>query len=76
MRLRFLVHSSAGVADRQPDMRARTGSGILPNVGLIQLDVIGRNGQFRALWHRVSGVDGQIHEHLLDLAGVSGDASQ
>ena len=53
-----------------------TGSVMQPDIGLIEVDIIGRNSQFPALRHRVSGIGNQIQEHLLELAWISGDTFQ
>ena len=39
-------------------------------VGFIEFDIAGFDGELPALGHRVSGVHGEIHDHLLDLARV------
>ena len=45
-------------------------------VGLVQFDVRRLDGELAALGHGVAGVDRQVHEDLLDLAGVGLDAAQ
>ena len=41
----------------------------------IQQDGVGGEGQPAAARHRVAGVDAQVHQHLLDLAGVGIDVA-
>ena len=42
----------------------------------VQLDVGGLDGQLAALRHRVAGVDRQVHDDLLDLAGIGFDRAE
>ena len=48
-------------------------SGWSLSVLLVEVDVGGRDGQLAALGHGVAGVDRQVHDDLLDLAGVGLD---
>ena len=42
----------------------------LPGRGLVEVRVGGLDDQLAAAWHGVSGVDGEVDQDLLDLAGV------
>jgi len=43
---------------------------------LVENDVGGLNGERAALRHRIAGVDSEVHDHLLNLAGVGLRAPQ
>ena len=74
--LRALVHAAAGVAHRHQHVRAG-GDGEEPTgIGLVQLDVGGFDGEPPPVGHGVAGIDGQVHDHLLDLARIGKDAAQ
>ena len=47
---------------------ARFGMGL--HVGVVDLDRVGADGQRAAFGHGVAGIDGQVHDDLLDHAGV------
>ncbi len=76
MRSRGLVHAAAGVGQGQQDVTARPDLGAQPCVRLIESDVGRLNGQPAAARHGVARVDGQVHQHLFDLAGIGADAPQ
>ena len=69
-------HPGAGVADGHGDVAA--GRQVVPEggVGLVDLGVGGLDGQGPAAGHGVAGVDGEVDQDLLDLAGVGGDGGQ
>ena len=39
-------------------------------------DVGGFDGEFAALRHGVAGIHGQVHDDLIDLAGIGADRAQ
>src|SRR2546423_7609545 len=45
-------------------------------IGEVEFDVRGCDGELAAIGHGIAGVDGEVHEHLLDLAGVSFDLAE
>ena len=45
-------------------------------VGVVHIDVARLNDQAAAVRHRVAGVDGTVHQHLLELTGVANDRPQ
>jgi len=47
-----------------------------PRVGPVEVDVARLDGQPAACGHGIAGVDRQVHQHLLHLAGVGLDATQ
>ena len=64
----LLVHPDAGVADREPDVAAPAGRRRGPGEGLVEHGVArSRRASLPPVGHRVTGVDGEVHEHLLDL---------
>ena len=64
-------HAGAGVADPQADVAARAAGGSGTAVlGRRIIDVGGVDGQRAAVGHRVAGVDGEVDQDLLELAGV------
>ena len=73
MRQRLGVHAVAGVAYGEHHVRSGPGVRSLSKVGLVELNVTGLDDQLAALGHGVAGVDRQVHDHLLHLAGVGLD---
>ena len=74
--LRGRVHSYAGVRDRQHDVAARTDGEVSGGVRLVQFRIAGLYRQSASLGHGVPGVDGEVHDDLLDLARVRLDVAQ
>jgi hypothetical protein len=70
------LHADAGVADRQHHVPAGAGAELGGGVGLVELDVGGLDGQPAAVGHGVAGVDHQVHQHLLELAGIGVDPAE
>src|SRR5439155_9086527 len=71
MRPRLGVHADARVADGEDDVqagleRARAG---LDRRG--ELDAPRLDDELSTLWHRVARVQGEVHDHLLELAAVA-----
>ena len=71
-----LVHAGAGVGDTQPDVTARPQAGPGLGVGGVGLQVAGLDAELPAARHGVAGVDGQVHQHLFELAPVGLDGPQ
>src|SRR5581483_9735358 len=65
--LRFLTHAAARVADAQLHEPAVPRPRVYPAERLVERDVGGFNDQLPPERHRVAGVDGEVHNHLLDL---------
>ena len=70
------VHAGAGVADRQHNVGAGKNTDMRARIFPVQLSVRSFDRQFAALRHRISGVDDQVNQHLLNLAGICFDALQ
>ena len=70
---RLLVHADAGVAHFQADVAARLGVGVHVGVLLVEVGLVDLDHQAPAVRHRVASVDGQVDQHLLDLAGIGLD---
>ena len=68
-----LVHAGTGVGDARPDVAARAQAGPGVRVGGVSFQVAGLDAELPAAWHGVPGVDGQIHQDLLELAPVGLD---
>ena len=69
-------HSGAGVADPQPHVAALSRPGA-PGDGVgVHGYVAGVDGQRAASGHGVAGVDREVHQHLVQLAGVGQDRPQ
>jgi len=49
---------------------------VLTSIGIVQLNVRGLDGELPTMGHGVTGIDGQIHDDLLDLARVGAHAPQ
>ena len=73
---RFAAHTHAGVAHREHDVAAGHHLRAVELAEALDLRVLGANLQDTAGGHRVARVDGQVHEHLLDLARVSAGGPQ
>jgi hypothetical protein len=71
-----LVHARAGVGDTQPDVAARPQAGPGLGVGGVGFQVVGLDAELPAARHGVAGVDGEVHQHLLELAPVGLDEPQ
>ena len=71
----FVSHAHAGVADTDHDIVA--GSNEVPARIVFVKGHVGRaDGQGAAIGHRITGVDNQVQQHLLDLAGIGFDLAQ
>ena len=67
---RGFVHSAAGVLDRQERIIHGARLKIDATRIHIQQGIAGSDGQLPPLRHGVARIDGQVQEHLLDLAGI------
>ena len=65
-----------GVADAQADERAEARLGMGLHVGVVDLDRVGADRQRAAFGHGVAGIDGEVHDDLLDHAGVRLDQGE
>src|SRR5580704_1736581 len=68
--LSFYVHAHAGVADSQHHVFARLKGRVNAGVFVVEGDVGGLDCEFSAGGHGVAGIDGEVHDDLLDLAGI------
>src|SRR5271166_4800554 len=73
--LGFTVHALAGVTDGNHDVGAVLDESIFRTVGLVEGNAGGANADFTAVGHGVFGVDDEIHDDLLELAGVGASAT-
>ena len=69
-------NAGAGVGDPQPGVAAGFEAGPVVGVGLVHGDVRGVDGELPAAGHRVAGVDCEVDQDLLELAGVRLDRPQ
>jgi hypothetical protein len=69
-RPRRLVHARAGVGDGQQHVRSRLRAGRVRGRRIREHDGGRRDGETAARRHGVTHVDGEIHHHLLELAGI------
>ena len=76
MRLGFGIHAAAVVGDRQHHVFARRQHSRRVRKTGVEFGVSGFDGQAAAPRHSVAGVDGQIQNHLFDLAAIRFDQSQ
>ena len=74
LRTGFLVHPPTRVAQGQHHVRAGMDPHVSFGGALIQLDIRSLDRKFSAFRHRITGVDRQIHDHLLDLSRIGLDA--
>ncbi len=70
---RLLVHPVAGVARLEQDVRPARGGRMGCYERRVELDVARLDRQASALRHRVARVDREVHDHLLELAGIRHD---
>ena len=71
------VHADAGVGHREHDVRARARRPRwLAAYVVVELDVARLDGELAAARHRVARVDDEVHDHLLELAGIGQHARQ
>src|SRR5260370_26739227 len=63
---RLGVHAAAGIANRQQDMGTGPNTRVLTAVELVKFPVGGLDHDLTAQWHRISGVDHQVDQNLLD----------
>ncbi len=73
---RMLVHAAAGIGHREPDEAPRPPFGILREIGGMELDPVGDDGEPASLRHGVPGIDRQVHHHLLHHAAVGPNGRQ
>ena len=75
-RPRRLVHAAAGVGDLEHEVVAGGGGDEDAAVVLVQLDVGGPDGERAALGHGVAGVDGEVEQHLPELARIGAQLAE
>ena len=49
---------------------------MLAGVGFVQFHVGGFEGELAAVRHGVAGIEGEVHDDLLDLPGIGFDRAQ
>ena len=69
-------HSGAAIADPQPHVAAKLCLGPPGDSFVVHGDVAGVDGQRAAAGHGVAGVDGEVHQHLLQLARIGHHRTQ
>ena len=70
------VHADPGIRDRQAGIPSRIGIRVGSDSGLIELDGVGLNGQYAAIWHGIACVEYEVGDDLLDLRTVNADVRQ
>ena len=75
-RARRGVHTGAGIADGEEDIRARLGIDVLLGVRAVDLHLVRFDGEDAAVRHGIAGVDGEVQEHLVNLRRISTNRSQ
>src|SRR4029077_8353879 len=66
-----------GVSYRKHDVKTRVNVGVFAaNVLMVQSGVGALNSDFSTIRHGIFGIDHQIHEDLLDLAGIGTGSSE
>ena len=69
------IHPDAGVAHREQDVRPGRDLEMLHRVALVEGDVPGLDRDRPAVGHRVAGVDHEVDDDLVDLAGIGADVA-
>src|SRR5215471_21713049 len=64
------VHARAGIAHSKLHVTPGNDSHVSAREFFIEFSVRGLDRQLSAMWHRVTSVDRQVHDDLLDLAGI------
>src|SRR5262249_12456614 len=70
-RLRLLVYAGPGIADCQHHVSTGRDFDMVRSVLLIELDVRNLESKPASVRHCVARIDREIHDHLLDLSGIS-----
>src|SRR6266849_7982609 len=70
VRLRFRVHARTGVADGKHDVFAGRHWSVETRIAFVERGVGSFDGESSALRHGVARIDCEVHDDLLDLAGV------
>src|SRR5882672_1558060 len=65
-----LIHSDAGVRNREPQPGSRAHSGRKRGIRAVDVEVRGPDVQPPALRHRVPRIHGEVDEDLLDLSRI------
>ena len=71
----LLGHSGSGVGDRDKNVLSGDGADARPAIGLIEDGVAGLDRERSAMRSRVAGVHGEVHDDLLELRRIGGDAA-
>ena len=69
----LVIHADAGVGQRQDQAGARQDTSDPSHRVLVEDSVQGRDDEPSAVRHGVARVHSQVHQHLLDLAGIHFD---
>src|SRR5262252_1755544 len=76
MGLCFFIHPQTVVGDGKHDVTAGHGAKVTLRVRIIQFDVCRFQSNRSAIWHRITRVDHEIENHLLDLSRIGLDRAQ
>src|SRR5205085_5491909 len=68
--LGFTVHAKPGVADSEHDVVACFDRSMRAGEVFVQADVRSLDHQLAAFWHSIARIHGEVHDDLIDLAGV------
>ena len=69
-------HAGSGVGHREEHVLAGRDPFVARGVAIVEMRVLGLDGQMSAVRHGVAGVDHEVDDHVLELVGVDADAPQ
>src|SRR5579862_4293326 len=76
MRLGFLVHPGAGVADSEHHVVARSKRSVESGIFFVKGDVGAFDGELAAAGHGIACIYGEVHNDLLDLSAIGAHGPQ
>ena len=69
-----LIHARSRIGDRQHHISSRTNAREGEDICFGELGNRRQNGERASCWHGIARIDNQVHNHLLELAGIGLDA--
>src|SRR5438093_499260 len=75
-RLSGRIHSTSSIMHSQTNKMSLASLGMIRQVSLVDLHERSADVQLSALWHCISRVDRQVHDHLLEHGAVGRDHRQ
>jgi hypothetical protein len=70
MRHRRRVDTQPVVAHSEHDVGAGTNADVMARVGIVEIEILGFDGEIAAVGHRLARIYHQVHDDLLDLARI------